>query len=155
MSDRPGGLVVGIGSDLVEIPRFRLALERRPKLAERLFSDDERAYAGRFREPVPHLAARFGAKEAVMKALGVGLWKFAMRDVEVVRLPSGQPQLALHGKAAELATERGVTGWELTLTHSDFMAMAVAVATAAPGPRRSEHQSVERTEHERSPRGDA
>jgi holo-[acyl-carrier protein] synthase len=134
-----GGLVVGIGSDLVEIPRFRIALERRPKLAERLFSDDERAYAGRFREPVPHLAARFGAKEAVMKALGVGLWKFAMRDVEVVRLPSGQPRLALHGKAAVLADARGVTGWELTLTHSDFMAMAVAVAVATttsppPGP---------------------
>jgi holo-[acyl-carrier protein] synthase len=120
--------VYGIGSDLVEIPRFRLALERRPRIAERLFSDAERDYAARFREPVPHLAARFGAKEAVMKALGVGLWRFAMRDVEVARLPSGQPRLLLHGKAAELAAARGVTGWELTLTHSEFMAMAVAVA---------------------------
>ena len=80
MTRATGGLVVGLGSDLVEIPRFRLALERRPKLAERLFSDGERAYADRFREPAPHLAARFGAKEAVMKALGVGLWRFAMRD---------------------------------------------------------------------------
>jgi holo-[acyl-carrier protein] synthase len=124
--------VVGIGSDLVEVPRFRLALERRPRIAERLFSDEERAYAARFREPVPHLAARFGAKEAVMKALGVGLWRFAMRDVEVVRLPSGQPRLELHGKAAELATARAVTGWELTLTHSDSMAMAVAVALTGP-----------------------
>jgi holo-[acyl-carrier protein] synthase len=126
------GAVLGIGSDLVEVPRFRLALERRPALAARLFSADERAYAGRFREPVPHLAARFGAKEAVMKALGVGLWRFAMRDVEVVRLPSGQPRLALHGKAAALADDRGVTGWELTLTHSDFMAMAIAVALTGP-----------------------
>ena len=57
--------------------RFRLALERRPRLADRLFSETEREYAGRFREPAPHLAARFGAKEAVMKALGVGLWEFA------------------------------------------------------------------------------
>jgi holo-[acyl-carrier protein] synthase len=126
------GAVVGVGTDLVEIPRFRLALERRPGLAARLFSDDERAYAARFRNPTPQLAARFGAKEAVMKALGVGLWKFAMRDVEVIRLPSGQPRLALHGKAAALATERGVTGWELTLTHSDFMAMAVAIAVTEP-----------------------
>jgi holo-[acyl-carrier protein] synthase len=125
---------VGVGSDLVEIPRFRLALERRPRIAERLFSDEERAYADRFREPVPHLAARFGAKEAVMKALGVGLGRFAMRDVEVVRLRSGQPRLALHGKAAALAVARGVTGWELTLTHSDSMAMAVAIATAGPAP---------------------
>jgi holo-[acyl-carrier protein] synthase len=128
----PGGAVVGVGSDLVEIPRFARALDRRPGLAARLFSDDERAYAGRFRNPTPHLAARFGAKEAVMKALGVGLWRFAMRDVEVVRLPSGQPRLVLHGKAEALAVDQGVTGWELTLTHSDFMAMAVAVAVAAP-----------------------
>ncbi len=125
--------VVGIGSDLVEVSRFRLALERRPRIEERLFSDAERAYAARFHEPVPHLAARFGAKEAVMKALGVGLWRFAMRDVEVVRLASGQPRLALHGKAASLAASRGVTAWELTLTHSESMAMAVAVALAEPG----------------------
>jgi holo-[acyl-carrier protein] synthase len=123
-----GGEVLGIGSDLVEIERFRLARERRPRLDERLFSDDERAYALRFRNPTPHLAARFGAKEAVMKAMGVGLWRFAMRDVEVVRLPSGQPVLALHGGAAALAAERGVGHWHLTLTHSESMALAVAVA---------------------------
>lgn len=126
--DLTGTTVFGIGTDLVEIPRFRLALERRPTLAERLFSDAEREYALGFKESAPRLAARFGAKEAVMKALGVGLWKFAMRDVEVVRRPSGQPELALHGRAAELASERGVTDWRLTITHSDFMAMAVAVA---------------------------
>ena len=123
-----GTNVFGIGTDLVEIPRFRLALERRPTLADRLFSDAERDYAARFREPAPRLAARFSAKEAVMKALGVGLWRFALRDVEVIRLPSGQPELALHGRAAELAAERGVTDWRLTITHSDFMAMAIAVA---------------------------
>jgi holo-[acyl-carrier protein] synthase len=122
------GTVVGIGTDLVECDRFRLALERRPRIAERLFSEDERAYAFRHREPVPPLAARFAAKEAVMKALGVGLWKFAMRDVEVTRLPSGQPEIALHRRAAELAEEHGVASWLLTLTHTDSMAMAVAVA---------------------------
>ena len=124
------GAVVGIGTDLVECDRFRLALERRPRIAERLFSEPEREYAFRHREPVPPLAARFAAKEAVMKALGVGLWKFAMRDVEVMRLPSGQPEIALHRRAAELADERGVTTWLLTLTHTDSMAMAVAVALA-------------------------
>jgi len=120
--------VLGIGADLVELDRFRLALERRPRIGERLFSDEERAYAARFRNPVPHLAARFGAKEAVMKAMSVGLWKFALRDVEVVRLPSGQPIVRLHRRAAELATERGVDSWHLTLTHSESMALAVAVA---------------------------
>ena len=127
-----GSNVYGVGSDLVEIPRFRLALERRPTLAARIFSDAEREYAARFKEPAPRLAARFGAKEAVMKALGVGLWKFALRDVEVVRLRSGQPELALHGGAATLAVERGVTSWRLTLTHSDFMALAVAIALVDP-----------------------
>lgn len=122
------GEVLGIGTDLVECDRFRLALERRPRMAERLFSDAEREYSFRHREPVPRLAARFAAKEAVMKAMSVGLWKFALRDVEVTRLPSGQPEIALHNKAAELADEHGVGRWLLTLTHTDSMAMAVAVA---------------------------
>jgi holo-[acyl-carrier protein] synthase len=120
--------MLGIGTDLVECERFRLALERRPRIAERLFSDAEREYSFRHREPVPRLAARFAAKEAVMKAMGVGLWKFALRDVEVTRLPSGQPEIALYDKAAALAEERGVSSWLLTLTHTDSMAMAVAVA---------------------------
>jgi holo-[acyl-carrier protein] synthase len=120
--------VIGLGTDLVDVARMRLALERRAGLAERLFSDDERAYAFRQRDPAKSLAARFGAKEAVMKALGVGLWRFAFRDVEVVRQPSGAPTLALYGKAAELAAKRGVHAWHLSLTHTDTTAMAVAVA---------------------------
>jgi holo-[acyl-carrier protein] synthase len=120
--------IVGLGTDLVEVPRFKLALERRPRLAERLFSDAEREYEYRFRDPTKSLAARFGAKEAVMKALGVGLWKFAFRDVEVVRLRSGAPTLALYNRALEIANERGVTEWHLSLTHTDSMAMAVALA---------------------------
>jgi len=120
--------VVGIGTDLVEIERFRLALQRTPRIAERLFSDAERGYAARFRDPAPRLAARFATKEAVMKALGVGLWKFAMRDVEVVRQPSGQPEVVLYRRAAELAGARGVVSWQLTLTHTDETAQAIALA---------------------------
>jgi holo-[acyl-carrier protein] synthase len=120
--------VVGIGTDLVEIERFRLAMERRARLPERLFSDDEREYAFRHRDPVPRLAVRFAAKEAVMKALGVGLGAFKLRDVEVVRRRGGAPMVGLHGKATVLADERGVNGWHLSLTHSDSMAMAVAIA---------------------------
>lgn len=69
-----------------------------------------------------------------MKAMGVGLWKFALRDVEVVRLPSGQPTVALYEKAAELAEARRVTMWHLTLTHTDTMSAATAIALGA-GPR--------------------
>jgi holo-[acyl-carrier protein] synthase len=129
-SDAKTGLVVGLGTDLVEIDRFRLAMARRAKLGERLFSDDERAYAERHRDPAPRLAARFAAKEAVMKALGVGLGAFKLRDVEVARHKSGAPELVLRGKATALADRRGVTGWHLSLTHTDSMAMAVAIALA-------------------------
>jgi holo-[acyl-carrier protein] synthase len=122
---------IGIGTDLVDVERFRLALTRRPRIAERLFSEAERDYAFRHRVPAPRLAARFAAKEAVMKALGVGLWKFALRDVEVVRRASGQPEIALHAKAAALADARGVRAWHLTLTHTDTLAQAIAVALGA------------------------
>ena len=103
---------------------------RGSRFSERLFSDDERGYAQRHRDPAPRLAARFAAKEAVMKALGVGLWKFAFRDVEVVRAPSGAPSIALRGKAADLATAGGVGSWQLSLSHTDETAIAVALALA-------------------------
>ena len=103
--------------------------ERRASLPERLFSDAEREYAFRHRDPAPRLAARFGAKEAVMKALGVGLWKFALRDVEVVRLPSGAARdRAATGRRPSWPRSAASTAWLLTLTHTDIMAMAVAVA---------------------------
>ena len=120
--------MIGIGTDLVELDRFRLALRRTPRLPERVFSEAERAYAARRRDATERLAVRFAAKEAVMKAMGVGLWKFPLRDIEVVKAPSGQPAVRLHGRAAELAAERGVTGWRLTLTHTSRVAQAVAVA---------------------------
>ena len=124
-------MIVGLGTDLVDVARFRLALERRAALPERLFSDDERAYAFRQKDPSKSLAARFGAKEAVMKAMGVGLWKFRFRDVEVVRAPSGAPSISLTGRAAEMAAERRITTWHLSLTHTETTAMAVAIALSA------------------------
>ena len=120
--------MIGVGIDAVELDRFRLALHRTPRIAERLFSDAERAYAARRRDPTERLAARFAAKEAVMKAMGVGLWKFNYRDVEVVRAPSGAPSLRLVGKAAALADERGITEWRLSITHTDRTAHAIAIA---------------------------
>jgi len=126
-------VIVGLGTDLVEVARFRLALERRAALPERLFSDDERAYAFRQKDPSKSLAARFGAKEAVMKAMGVGLWKFRFRDVEVVRAASGAPSISLTGRAAEMAAERRIATWHLSLTHTATTAMAVAIALSVDG----------------------
>jgi holo-[acyl-carrier protein] synthase len=123
--------VIGIGIDAVDVDRFRRALQRTPRLAERLFSPDEQAYASRQRDPSQRLAARFAAKEAVMKAMGVGLGAFAFRDVEIVRAESGAPALRLTGRAAALAVERGIATWRVSLTHTDQVAEAVAVALPA------------------------
>ena len=120
--------VRGLGTDLVEIERFRLALARRSTLSDRLFTDGEQEYAYGQHDPVHSLAARFGAKEAVMKALGAGLGAVRFREVEVVRDDSGAPAISLHGAAAALAAERGVLAWQLSLTHTDVTAMAVVLA---------------------------
>jgi holo-[acyl-carrier protein] synthase len=120
--------MIGIGLDVVEIDRFRLALERTPGLVDRLFRPGEQQYAVAKRDPVERYAVRFAAKEAVMKALGCGLGDIAMHDIEVVRAESGAPSVLLHGKAAAVATERGVSSWLLTLTHTERTAQAIAVA---------------------------
>ncbi len=117
--------LVGIGVDLVDVARLRRALEARAHLAERLFTPGERDDAGRFLDPWPHLAARFAAKEAGMKALGVGLGAFGFRELEVVRAPSGAPQVVVSGRAARLAAAQGVTAWRCSLTHTDRFAEAV------------------------------
>ena len=120
--------MIGIGNDLVDIARFRKALERTPSLRERLFTEAERTYADARADPTERYAARFAAKEAVMKALGVGLGEIQMRDIEVQRAESGAPQLVLHGTAAELAAARGVRQWLITLSHSATVAQAIVVA---------------------------
>ena len=124
----PGGDVVGVGIDAVDVERFRTVLDRRPGFAERVFTDAERAEAAARHDPVPGLAARFAAKEAVMKSLSVGLGAFDFADVEVVRGEGGAPALTVTGRAAALAEERAVGGWHISLTHTATVAMAIAIA---------------------------
>jgi holo-[acyl-carrier protein] synthase len=120
--------VIGIGVDVVEIERFRRSLERTPSMRERLFTVSELDYVAAKTDPVPSLAARFAAREAVMKALGLGLGAFGFHDAWVDRAPSGAPSLVVTGRAAELADAAGVTRWHLSLTHSDLVAVAYVVA---------------------------
>ena len=122
------GAMIGIGTDLVELDRFRLAVARTPKIVDRLFTADERAYAELRNDPTERYAARFAAKEAVLKAMSAGIGECAFRDIEVVRAESGAPSVRLHGKAAELASSRGVTEWRLTMSHTESLAQAIAVA---------------------------
>ena len=119
----------GVGLDLLEIDRLERALARRPRLAERLFTERERAYAGGRARPGQHLAARFCAKEAVAKALGLEAWSF--RDVEVVQADTGvRPEVRLSGTAAARAAALGVRV-TVSLTHTRGQAAAVALATTA------------------------
>ena len=119
-----GASGLGIGIDLLEVDRFERALARRPRLAERLFSEHERAYSEARPRPARHLAARFCAKEAVVKALGLEV--FNPREVEVVGT-GGPPVVRLTGRTAARAEELGVTV-RISLTHTHGMAGAVAVA---------------------------
>jgi holo-[acyl-carrier protein] synthase len=111
----------GVGIDLLEIDRLERALERHPRLAERVFTRAERDYAEARARPARHLAARFAAKEAVVKALGLS-GAFGLGQIEVV---AGEPPaVRLSGRAADAAAGRRV---DLSLTHSRDFAAAVAV----------------------------
>jgi holo-[acyl-carrier protein] synthase len=117
--------VPGVGIDLLEIDRLERALRRHPRLAERVFTAGERDYAAGHTRPGRHLAARFAAKEAVVKALGLS-GGFGLREIEVV---AGQPPtVRLTGRAAEAAVEECV---EISLTHSRDFAAAVAIVKTA------------------------
>ena len=120
--------MIGIGVDVVEIERFRRSLERTPTMRERLFTPIELEYVAPKVDPVPSLAARFAAREAVMKSLGLGLGAFGFHEVWVERADSGAPSLAFAGKALDLARQAGVRHWHLSLTHSDLVAVAYVVA---------------------------
>jgi len=126
------GQVRGVGIDAVDVDRFRRVIARRPRVADRVFTDSELADVARNPDPTPRLAARFAAKEAVMKALGVGIGAFAMRDVEVKRAESGAPGLVLVGRAASIAHGRGIGDWHVSLTHTDLVAIASVVAVGIP-----------------------
>ena len=117
--------ILGLGFDATDIPRVRDVFQRYgERFIRRILTDGEIAYCTRRRDPVPHIAGRFAAKEAAMKALGTGrslgvLW----RDIEVVR-HGGPPKLLLHGGAGRRAASMRVTSSLLTITHSEAMAMA-------------------------------
>lgn len=122
--------VVGIGIDAVDIVRFREVLARRDGMVERMFTPGEREYADRANDPTQRYAARFAAKEALMKSLGVGLGAFGFHDAEVQRDDDGRPSLLLRGPAEALRIDRGVSEFHLSLTHTDIIAQAIVIASA-------------------------
>ncbi len=120
-------MIVGIGVDLVDIARFERTIARTPRLVDRLFSGGERALK-------PHsLAARYAAKEALIKALG-GSDGVHWTEIEITAEASGRPVFTLTGSTATVVAERGITGLHLSLSHDAGLATAYVVAEAAGDP---------------------
>ena len=121
--------LAGIGVDMLEIARMQHALDEKPYFIRRLFTEDERMYCEHTARPAEHYAGRFAAREAVLKALGLGFGNgVGIGDVSVVRDDSGRPRVLLAGRAAEVAREQGVREVALSISHTHDVAVANAVA---------------------------
>lgn len=129
--DSAPGSEAQIGVDLIAISRVRRVFEGRPALLATVFTEEELRYCTRQRRPFMHLAARFAAKEAALKALGTGLTgKLAWREVETVHGPRAEPRLILRGEASRLARARGLHRCAVSLSHAGGYAMAAVIFTA-------------------------
>ncbi len=114
-------MIIGVGIDVVDVARFMDTLERTPGLRDRLFTESERTLGP------ASLAARFAAKEAIAKALGVPVG-LSWTDATVVRAEDGRPTLSVTGSVAAAAAQRGVAQWHLSLSHDAGIASAVVIA---------------------------
>jgi holo-[acyl-carrier protein] synthase len=125
-------MALSVGVDLVELDRFQRALDRHgQRFLDRIYTHDE---LNLYRERVPELAARFAAKEAVSKALGVGLRHISphgigWQEVEILPDRLGKPGVKLCGRALALAEEQGLSQWAISLSHSRDSAVAFVVAS--------------------------
>lgn len=130
LPDLVGRRVVSVGVDVVDISRMAAIIERQPRFVSRVFTPAEAAYAEAAADPAERFAARFAAKEAGLKALGVGLGGADFVDLAVAKHDSGEPVLVVSGRAAGRAEALGIRSWLLTLSHSDSVACAVVVGLA-------------------------
>jgi holo-[acyl-carrier protein] synthase len=122
-------MIRGIGVDVIEVERIRRAAARWGEgFLGRVFTPGERGHAGSSRAAAERLAGRFAAKEAVMKALGLGWRRMAWREIEIAGDPSGRPVVRLSGRAARAAAELGVQAWFVSISHTRELAVAHAVA---------------------------
>jgi holo-[acyl-carrier protein] synthase len=132
---RTGMMVVGLGTDIVEVVRIGKMIERHGEIfLNRVYTDDEIRYCQRRKEYTQHYAGRWAAKEAVMKTLGTGFSRgVGWRDIEVCTSPSGQPSIALRGGAREVARQAGICDVLITISHCRAYATATAIAVASTG----------------------
>ncbi len=123
-------MILGIGTDFIEIQRIRGSHQKSPgRLMQRILTPAEQTYIAEKQDPIPYLAARFAAKEAILKALGTGLAQgINWTDMEIARDALGAPSVHLSGRAAEIAKEKGITKIHISLSHTQTAALAFAVA---------------------------
>jgi holo-[acyl-carrier protein] synthase len=122
-------MIIGTGIDIVEIPRFRNIVDRqKERFILRVFTPAEQEFCSGHRDPVPHYAARFAAKEALFKALGTGWAKgVTWLDAEVFREGRDAPVLKLHGEAQKLSITLGARKAHLSLSHTEQWAIAMVI----------------------------
>ncbi len=133
----PPGLVPAgtteLGIDIIKVERIRAALDRfGPRFSGRVLTDAERRYV---RDRPETMAGRWAAKEAVSKVLGLGVRGIGWRDIEIERLPTGQPAVRLHGRAAARAEQLGMERIAVSITHESDYAVAIAFGVRAAGGR--------------------
>ena len=127
-------MLIGIGTDSIEIARVRTAIQKiGGRFVQRVFTSGEKEYCESKRDPYARYAARFAGKEAVLKALGLGLGGCKWTDVEIINEDSGQPEVLLHGQAAQTAREKNIAGVLISLSHDRDRAVAFAAAVSAEG----------------------
>lgn len=125
-------MIFGIGTDIIEIDRVKKALQRNPKILNRLFTEYEITYFQSRNMNIQHIAGGFSAKEAVVKALGTGIRGFSWKDVEILRGSSGKPMVKLYNKAKEIAAQNKICTISISISHSENYALAVAIAELLP-----------------------
>ena len=120
-------MIYGIGVDQVDLNRVRKLLNKsKTKFEKRCFTQNEIIYANRFNDPAKRLGARFAAKEAVMKSLGSGWRQLSWKDIEIIG--GGKPEVILHGKAKELASELNIGNVHVSLSHEEDTAIAFTIS---------------------------
>ena len=126
-------MIIGVGIDLVSIDRIDKVYKKYPdRFSERIFTNQEKINFEQRGSLIAVLAARFAAKEAVLKAIGCGIGPAALNEVELTALPGQQPRVKLSGEASRLAGERNITAVSISMTHEPPFACAMAVAFSVP-----------------------
>jgi len=124
-----GGIVRGVGTDLIECSRIARVLERqKDRFLKRVYTEQEQAYCMKMKNPVPHLAARFAAKEAVSKCFTTGIGKsLGWRSIEVIKGDREEPYIRLDEKGRKLLEKLGASDVLVSLAHTEFYGTAFAV----------------------------